>query len=220
MKVQIVKDILSANEQIALENRRLFDGKGIFVLNVMAAPGAGKTSLIERTIGLLRARFRIGVIDGDLASTIDADRIARLGIPAVQINTGGACHLDANMIRSALPKLPPDEIDLLFIENVGNLICPTGFALGEHLKVMISSTPEGDDKPYKYPGMFSAVDVLLLNKVDLLPLLEFDVAYFRRGVEALNPDVAFFPVSCKTGEGVDEWVEWLVAARSKLWPSS
>jgi len=220
LKVQIVKDILSANEQIALENRRLFDGKGIFVLNVMAAPGAGKTSLIERTIGLLRARFRIGVIDGDLASTIDADRIARLGIPAVQINTGGACHLDANMIRSALPKLPPDEIDLLFIENVGNLICPTGFALGEHLKVMISSTPEGDDKPYKYPGMFSAVDVLLLNKVDLLPLLEFDVAYFRRGVEALNPDVAFFPVSCKTGEGVDEWVEWLVAARSKLWPSS
>ena len=220
MKVQIVKDILSANEQIALENRRLFDGKGIFVLNVMAAPGAGKTSLIERTIGLLRARFRIGVIDGDLASTIDADRIARLGIPAVQINTGGACHLDANMIRSALPKLPPDEIDLLFIENVGNLICPTGFALGEHLKVMISSTPEGDDKPYKYPGMFSAVDVLLLNKVDLLPLLEFDVAYFRRGVEALNPDVAFFPVSCKTGEGVNQWVEWLVAARSKLWPSS
>jgi len=220
LKVQIVKDILSANEQIALENRRLFDGKGIFVLNVMAAPGAGKTSLIERTIELLRARFRIGVIDGDLASTIDADRIARLGIPAVQINTGGACHLDANMIRSALPKLPPDEIDLLFIENVGNLICPTGFALGEHLKVMISSTPEGDDKPYKYPGMFSAVDVLLLNKVDLLPLLEFDVAYFRRGVEALNPDVAFFPVSCKTGEGVNQWVEWLVAARSKLWPSS
>jgi len=216
LKVQIVKDILSANEQIALENRRLFDGKGIFVLNVMAAPGAGKTSLIERTIGLLRARFRIGVIDGDLASTIDADRIARLGIPAVQINTGGACHLDANMIRSALPKLPPDEIDLLFIENVGNLICPTGFALGEHLKVMISSTPEGDDKPYKYPGMFSAVNVLLLNKVDLLPLLEFDAAYFRRGVEALNPNVAFFPVSCKTGEGIDEWVEWLVAARIKL----
>ncbi len=216
MRVQIVKDILSANEQIALENQRLFEEQGIFVLNVMAAPGAGKTSLIERTIGLLRDRFRIGVIDGDLASTIDADRIARLGIPAVQINTGGACHLDANMIRSALPKLPPDEIDLLFIENVGNLICPTGFALGEHLKVMISSTPEGDDKPYKYPGMFSAVDVLLLNKVDLLPLLEFDVAYFRRGVEALNPDVAFFPVSCKTGEGVDEWVEWLVAARSKL----
>ena len=210
MRVQVVKDILSANEQIALENRRLFDEKGVFVLNVMAAPGAGKTSLIERTIEALRDRLRIGVIDGDVASTIDADRIARLGIPAVQINTGGACHLDANMVRSALPKLSLDETDLLFIENVGNLICPTGFALGEHLKVMIASTPEGDDKPYKYPGMFTAVDVLVLNKVDLLPLLEFDMDYFRRGVEALNPDVAFFPVSCKTGEGIEEWAEWLL----------
>ena len=210
MKVEIVKDILSANEQIAHENRRLFDEKGIFVLNIMAAPGAGKTSLIEHTIEALRDRLRIGVIDGDVASTIDADRIARLGIPAVQINTGGACHLDANMVRVALPRLPLDETDLLLIENVGNLICPTGFALGEHLKVMIASTPEGDDKPYKYPGMFSVVDVLVLNKVDLLPLLEFDLDYFRRGVKALNPDVAFFPVSCKTGEGVPEWAERIV----------
>ncbi len=210
MKVEIVKNILSANEQIAHENRRLFDEKGIFVLNIMAAPGAGKTSLIERTIEALRDRLRIGMIDGDVASTIDADRIARLGIPAVQINTGGACHLDANMVRVALPRLPLDETDLLLIENVGNLICPTGFALGEHLKVMIASTPEGDDKPYKYPGMFSAVDVLVLNKMDLLPLLEFDMDYFRRGVKALNPDVAFFPVSCKTGEGVPEWAERIV----------
>jgi hydrogenase nickel incorporation protein HypB len=210
LKVEIVKDILSANEQIAQENQRLFDEKDLFVLNIMAAPGAGKTSLIERTIEALRDRLRIGVIDGDVASTIDADRIARLGIPAVQINTGGACHLDANMVRIALPRLSLDETDLLLIENVGNLICPTGFALGEHLKVMIASTPEGDDKPYKYPGMFSAVDVLLLNKVDLLPLLEFDLDYFHRGVEALNPDVAFFPVSCKTGEGVPEWAEWIV----------
>jgi hydrogenase nickel incorporation protein HypB len=161
LKVEIVKDILSANEQIAQENRRLFDEKGLFVLNIMAAPGAGKTSLIERTIEALRDRLRIGVIDGDVASTIDADRIARLGIPAVQINTGGACHLDANMVRVALPRLSLDETDLLLIENVGNLICPTGFALGEHLKVMIASTPEGDDKPYKYPGMFSVVDVLV-----------------------------------------------------------
>jgi hydrogenase nickel incorporation protein HypB len=209
VRVQVVEDILSANEQIALTNRRLFDEKGVFVLNIMAAPGAGKTSLIERTIEALRDRLRIGVIDGDVASTIDADRIARLGIPAVQINTGGACHLDANMVAAALPRLPLDGIDLLLIENVGNLICPTGFALGEYLKVMIASTPEGDDKPYKYPGMFSAVDVLLLNKVDLLPLLEFDLDYFRRGVEALNPDVTFFPVSCKTGEGVSEWTRWL-----------
>jgi len=210
LKVQVVRDILSANEQIALENRRLFDEKGVFVLNIMAAPGAGKTSLIERTIESLCDRLRIGVIEGDVASTIDADRIARLGIPAVQINTGGACHLDANMVRVALPRLSLGQTDLLLIENVGNLICPTGFALGERLKVMISSTPEGDDKPYKYPGMFSAVDALVLNKVDLLPLLEFDLDYFRRGVEALNADVAFFPLSCKTGEGVPEWVEWLV----------
>ncbi|HEY68287.1 MAG: hydrogenase accessory protein HypB [Chloroflexi bacterium] len=210
MKVQIVKDILSANEQIAQENRRLFDEKGVFVLNIMAAPGAGKTSLIERTIEPLRGRLRIGVIEGDVASSIDADRIARLGIPAVQINTGGACHLDANMVCVALPRLPLDETDLLFIENVGNLICPTNFALGEHLKVIVASSPEGDDKPYKYPGMFSVVDVLVLNKVDLLPLLQFDLDYFRRGVEALNPDVAFFPMSCKTGEGVQEWIDWLV----------
>ncbi|MBL7065409.1 MAG: hydrogenase nickel incorporation protein HypB [Anaerolineae bacterium] len=210
MKVEIVKDILSANEQIAQENRRLFDEKGVFVLNVMAAPGAGKTSLIECTIEPLQDRLRIGVIEGDVASTIDADRIARLGIPVVQINTGGTCHLDANMVRVALPRLPLNETDLLLIENVGNLICPTAFALGEHLKVMIASTPEGDDKPYKYPGMFSIVDVLALNKVDLLPLLEFDLDYFHRGVEALNPDVAFFSISCKTGEGVQEWVDWLV----------
>jgi len=210
VKVQIVKDILSANEQIAQENRRLFDEKGVFVLNIMAAPGAGKTSLIECIIESLRGRLRIGMIDGDVASTIDADRIARTGIPAVQINTGGACHLDANMVRVALPRLSLDETDLLLVENVGNLICPTGFALGENLKVMIASTPEGADKPYKYPGMFSVVDVLMLNKVDLLPLLDFDLDYFRRGVKALNPDVAFFPISCKTGEGVQEWVDWLV----------
>jgi hydrogenase nickel incorporation protein HypB len=210
MKVQVVENILSANDQIALENRRLFDEKGVFVLNIMAAPGAGKTSLIECTIEALRDRAHVGMIDGDVASTIDADRVARLGVPAVQIKTGGACHLDANMTAAALPGLPLDEIDLLVIENVGNLICPTGFGLGEHLKVMIASTPEGDDKPYKYPGMFSAVDVLLLNKVDLLPLLEFDMDYFRRGVDVLNPDIAFFPLSCKTKEGVQEWIEWLL----------
>jgi len=213
MKVQVIQNILSANEQIAQENRRLFDARGLLVLNVMASPGAGKTSFIERTIKALRDRLRIGVIEGDIASSIDADRVARLNIPAVQINTGGACHLDANMIRSALPKLPLDETDLLLIENVGNLVCPTDFALGEHLKVLVASTPEGNDKPYKYPSIFSAVDALVLNKVDLLPLLDFDLDNFRRGVEALNPDVAFFPVSCKTGEGIPSWAEWLLAKR-------
>ena len=159
--------------------------------------------------------MRIAVIDGDLASTIDADRIALLGVPAVQINTGGVCHLDANMVRNALARLSLDEIDLLFMENVGNLVCPTGFALGAHLKLMISGAAEGADKPYKYPGMFSAVDVLILNKIDLLPLLDFDMDYFRRGVEALNPNVAFFPLSCRTGEGIDAWVEWLLAERER-----
>jgi len=191
----------------------LLDAKGILSLNVMASPGAGKTRFIERTIGSLQGRLRASVIEGDIASTLDADRIARLNIPAVQINTGGACHLDANMIRSALPKLPLDTTDLLLIENVGNLVCPTDFALGEHLKVLIASTPEGDDKPYKYPGMFSAVDVLVLNKVDLLPLLDFDLDNFGRGVQALNPRAAFFPVSCKTGEGIQAWIEWVLAKR-------
>lgn len=212
MKVPIVENILSANDQIAAENRRLFAQHGVFVLNVMAAPGAGKTSVIERTIEGLGSQVHAAVIEGDLASTIDADRLSRLGIPAVQINTGGVCHLDANMIRRALPELSLDDIDLLFLENVGNLVCPTAFALGEDLRVMISSTAEGDDKPYKYPGMFSAVDVLLLNKMDLLPLLDFDLDYFRRGVEALNPQVGYFTLSCRTGQGVAAWVAWLRAA--------
>ena len=215
MKVSVVENIMGANEQIAVHNRALFDEKSVFAANVMAGPGAGKTSLLERTIEALGDRLRVGVIDGDLASTIDADRIARLGVPAVQINTGGVCHLDANMVRNALARLSLDDIDLLFMENVGNLVCPTGFALGAHLKVMISSTAEGADKPYKYPGMFSAVDVLVLNKIDLLPLLDFDMHYFRRGVEALNPNVAFFPLSCRTGEGIDAWVEWLLAERER-----
>jgi hydrogenase nickel incorporation protein HypB len=213
MQVQVVQNILGANERIAQENRQWFDAKGILVLNVMASPGAGKTSFIERSIGALQGQLRISVIEGDLASTLDADRIARLNTPAVQINTGGACHLDANMIRSALPSLPLDATDLLVIENVGNLVCPTDFALGEHLKVLVASTPEGDDKPYKYPGMFSAVDVLVLNKVDLLPLLDFDLDNFQRGVRALNPRAALFPVSCKTGEGIKAWVEWVLAKR-------
>jgi hydrogenase nickel incorporation protein HypB len=215
VKVSVVENILGANDQIAASNQQLLDEKGILALNVMAGPGGGKTTLIERTIEAVREHVRIAMIDGDLASTIDADRIARLGIPAVQINTGGACHLDASMVRSALAQLALDEIDVLFLENVGNLVCPTGFALGEHLKVMISSAPEGDDKPYKYPGMFSVVDALLLNKVDLLPLLDFDVDYFRRGAEALNPDMAFFALSCKTGEGMDAWIEWLLAERAR-----
>lgn len=211
MKVEIVKNILSANDQIAADNRRVFDEKGILAINLMSSPGAGKTSLILRTIEALQGKLRLGVIEGDIASRIDADKVAAAGVPVVQINTGGACHLDAPMIRQALAAgLPLDDIDLLLIENVGNLICPAEFRLGEHAQVMIASVPEGDDKPYKYPAMFTQVDAIVINKTDLLPYLDFDLAAFRQVVMGLNPDVRIFVVSCKTGEGVQEWAEWLM----------
>lgn len=171
--------------------------------------GAGKTSLITRTVEALREELRIGAVDGDIATTLDADRIAALGVPAVQINTGGACHLDAAMVQSALPRLPLAELDLLIVENVGNLVCPASFQLGTHRSVLIASVPEGDDKPYKYPVMYRGVDVLVLNKMDVLEAFDFDVDYFRRGVEPLNPGLAFFPLSCKTGQGLEAWLDWL-----------
>jgi hydrogenase nickel incorporation protein HypB len=209
MRIPVLENILSANERLAAENQRLLDEKGILVINIMSSPGAGKTSLILRTIEALGEEVRIGVIEGDIASRVDADTIEALGVPVVQINTGGTCHLDANMIRGSLGQLPLDDIDLLFIENVGNLICPTDFALGEGLKVMIPSVPEGDDKPYKYPAMFAAVDAIVVNKMDLLPYLEFDLAAFRKLVTGLNRDVQIFEVSCKTGEGLEDWAGWL-----------
>ena len=208
-EVKVVEKIMGANEQIAAQNRRLLDERGIVTVNLMASPGAGKTSLIMRTIEALRDRLRIGAIEGDTASRVDADRVATAGVPVVQINTGGGCHLDAPMVRYALDRLPLDEIDLLLIENVGNLVCPAGFALGEHVRVLIASVPEGDDKPYKYPGMFSSVDAVVINKTDLLPYLEFDVPAFRRLIAGLNPEARIFEVSCTTGEGVGVWAEWL-----------
>jgi hydrogenase nickel incorporation protein HypB len=209
--VPVIEDILGANARIAQENRQLLDQHGVVAVNVMASPGAGKTSSILRSIEALRGRLRVGVIEGDVAGRVDADKVAETGTPVVQINTGGGCHLDAPQVQSALPQLPLDEIDLLFIENVGNLICPTGFALGEHLKIMIAHVAEGDDKPIKYPGMFAAVDALILNKVDLMPYVDFDLDAFRTAVSALNADAPLFEVSCKTGKGVDAWIEWLVA---------
>jgi hydrogenase nickel incorporation protein HypB len=209
VKIPIVENILSANERLAEENARLLTSKGVTAVNIMASPGAGKTSLIVQTIEALRQRVHIGVIEGDIASRVDADTIEALGIPVVQINTGGTCHLDANMVHGALDQLPLHDLDLLLIENVGNLICPTDFALGEAVKVMIASVPEGDDKPYKYPAMFAAVDALVVNKTDLLPYVEFDLEGFRRLVEGLNPDVRIFDVSCKTGEGIATWTDWL-----------
>ena len=207
--IPVIKDILSANDQVALENRSLFDQSGVFVLNLMASPGAGKTSVILATTDRLNPTIRPGVIEGDLASSIDADTIAARGVPVVQINTGGGCHLDAPMIRTALPTLPLDEIDLLFIENVGNLVCPANFNLGSDLNVVVASVPEGHDKPYKYPGMFAVADVVLLNKADLIDVFEFDVDYFRRGLEMVNADAPLFVLSSRSGEGVDAWVAWL-----------
>lgn len=209
LKVSVVESILSANDRLAASNRERFDQAGVFAINLMASPGAGKTSLILRTIEGLRDELRLAVVDGDIATSIDADRVAETGVPAVQINTGGSCHLDANMLQLALPELALAELDLLIVENVGNLVCPAEFRLGVHRNVLIASVPEGADKPYKYPGMYRGVDAVVLNKIDVLPYFDFDVAYFRRGVEVLNPGLAFFRLSCKTGEGVSEWVDWL-----------
>jgi hydrogenase nickel incorporation protein HypB len=209
MKVTVVKNVLDANERIAAENRRLFDEKKIYVINLMSSPGAGKTSLVEKTITAMKDRWRIAVIEGDIQDTCDADRVAALGIPAVQINTGGACHIDGNMIREALPALDLNRIDLLISENVGNLVCPAEFKIGENAKVMILSTPEGADKPAKYPLMFQESAVMIINKIDLAPYVDFDLEKARRDALALNRNLEIFEVSCKTGQGIENWVQWL-----------
>ena len=209
--IPVVEKITKANDQIASLNRDLLEAKRIFGLNILASPGAGKTSLIERTLPLLAGLLRVGVIEGDLATSIDAERTTAAGARSVQINTGGACHLDASMVRKALEAIPLEEIDLLIVENVGNLICPAGFALGTHLNVLVASIPEGDDKPYKYPTMYRGVDVLVVNKIDLLPYVSFDMERFRTGVETLNEELTTFPVSCRSGEGLEAWTRWLTA---------
>ncbi len=208
-RIPVVERILSANDRLAAENRAVFDQAGVFALNIMASPGAGKTSLIELTIKHLTNQVRVGVIDGDIATSLDADRAAAAGALAVQVNTGGECHLDAVMIQQALPQIELTSIDLLIVENVGNLICPVSFLLGTHKNVLVASIPEGDDKPYKYPSMYRGVDALVINKIDLLPYVPFDMDYFRRGVEILNPGLQTFPLSCRTGEGLERWLEWL-----------
>ena len=209
-RVQVVEKILSANDRLAAENRARLDSAGIFALNFMASPGAGKTSLIENTIIRLPEKLRLAVVDGDIATSLDADRAAAAGAVAVQINTGGECHLDAVMVHGALEQLDLSKIDLLIVENVGNLVCPASFQLGTHTSVLIASIPEGDDKPYKYPAMYQGVDALVINKIDLLPYVPFDMDYFRRGVEVLNPGLVTFPLSCRTGEGLDTWTDWLL----------
>ena len=209
-RVPVVEKIMSANDRIASQNRARLDNARIYSMNLMASPGGGKTSLIELTIKNLAERLRLAVIDGDVATSIDADRAASAGAVAVQINTGGECHLDAVMLQIALRQVELDEIDLLIVENVGNLICPASFKLGTHKNVLISSIPEGDDKPYKYPGMYRGVDALVINKIDLLPYVPFDMDYFRRGVEVLNPGLITFPLSCSTQEGLDSWISWVL----------
>jgi hydrogenase nickel incorporation protein HypB len=222
-RIPVVEKILSANDRLAAENREIFDRAGIFALNFMASPGAGKTSLIECTVqGLLAypSSIRLAVIDGDIATSLDADRAAAAGAVAVQINTGGQCHLDAVMLHEALPQLNLNEIDLLIVENVGNLICPASFQLGTHKSVLVASIPEGDDKPYKYPGMYRGVDALVINKIDLVPYVPFRMDYFRTGVEILNPGLITFPLSCKTGEGLDAWLSWVADAWKNTKPRS
>lgn len=209
-RISIVENILSANDRLAEENRKRLDEAGLFSINLMASPGAGKTSLIEHTVKRLSRQLHLGVIDGDIATSIDADRAEAAGAKAVQINTGGECHLDAVMLQGALAQLDLSQLDLLLVENVGNLVCPASFRLGTHKSVLIASVPEGDDKPYKYPGMYRGVDALIVNKIDLLPYVDFDMSYFQRGVEALNPGLITFPMSCRSGEGVDQWLEWVV----------
>ena len=201
-KIQIVENILSANDRIAEENLEFLNARNILAVNIMASPGAGKTSVILQTIKSLSPEIKIAVIEGDTAPvTIDADKVSNLGIPVTQINTGGNCHLDAMMVRKGLQSLELDQTDLVIIENVGNLVCPASFKLGTHISLVIASVPEGDDKPYKYPGIYRGIDCLILNKTDLLPYIDFDQAYFLKGIEVLNPGIPVFPVSCTTLDG-------------------
>lgn len=214
MKVKVVTRILEANDRIAEENRSRFRSAGVYVVNLMGAPGAGKTTLLERTIRALKPHLKIGVIEGDIVGSDDAERIGALGVPVVQINTGGACHLDANMISEVLGELPLDELDMLIIENVGNLVCPAEFKVGEDMKMMVLSIAEGHDKPLKYPLMFRESSALVLNKVDLLPYMNTDMNKVRNDSLALNPKLRIFEVSCATGAGIDQWAQWLRGLRS------
>jgi len=209
-RITVIENIFSANDQIAEKNRELLTQSRLFSINLMASPGAGKTSLIEQTVKSLSGQYRLAVIDGDIATNLDAERAAAAGALAVQINTGGECHLDALMVQNALNSLPLPSLDFLIVENVGNLVCPASFKLGVHKNVLIASIPEGDDKPYKYPGMFQSVDVMVINKIDLLPYIPFRMDYFLKGVEILNPGIQVFQLSCTSREGLESWLNWIV----------
>jgi hydrogenase nickel incorporation protein HypB len=214
--LNVKEDILGANEEKAQSNRELLDKHNNLLINMMSSPGAGKTSLIMQTINRYKDKIHLAVIEGDIASTIDADKINKQDVPAIQINTGGACHLDANMIEKALNQLALDQTDMVFIENVGNLVCPAEFALGAHKNIMLLSVPEGDDKPHKYPLMFTETDLVLINKIDVLPYFDFDLKKFSDAVNGLNPAGKILPISSKTGEGLEHWFSWLEEALETL----
>jgi hydrogenase nickel incorporation protein HypB len=213
-KVRVVEDALDANNTIARANREDFDRHGVTVINLMSAPGAGKTTLLERTLAEPLEDVRVGVLEGDVQGSFDADRLASLHVPVVQLNTGsgfgGECHLDANMVRSALPALPLHDIDLLVVENVGNLVCPAEFRVGEDVRAMVCSVTEGEDKPMKYPLMFRACELVVINKLDLLTHLEFDLDKFLYHLDQVHPGVERILVSARTGEGVEAWRDWLL----------
>ena len=214
-RIRVVQDVLDANTTSARANRQDFDRAGVSVVNFMSSPGSGKTALLEKVVPLLEERLGIGVLEGDVQGQLDADRLARFHLAISQINTdpgfGGECHLDANMVRSALPSLPLEQLDLLIVENVGNLVCPAEFRIGEDVRVMVASVTEGEDKPLKYPLMFRTADLVLINKIDLLPHLDFDLKKLERALDAVHPGVQRMYVSARTGQGIPEWAEWLFA---------
>lgn len=215
MEIKVMKNIMHANSKIADENRDYFKSKGIIAVNIMASPGSGKTSTILKLIDAFGDKANVAVVEGDIASSIDAEKIDKLGNPVVQINTGGGCHLDANMIKSAVESLDLKVGTFLFIENVGNLVCPSSFDLGEGIKMVIASVPEGHDKPYKYTSMFEAADLVVLNKMDLMPYIDFDKESFYKGVKALNENAEIIEISCKTGEGIDKLEKWMLSLPRK-----
>jgi hydrogenase nickel incorporation protein HypB len=213
--ITIERKVLEKNDELARQNRELLKRHDIFSINLVSSPGAGKTSLVERTLERLARRLRIQVVEGDVQTDLDAQRVARYHVPVVQLVTQGGCHLEAKLVQDALGRLPLEEADLLVIENVGNLVCPAGFDLGEDLKVVLLSVTEGDDKPLKYPAMFRNAKVLIVNKTDLLPYVNCDVAALERNALSINPELRIFETSCTSGEGMDAWCEWLVQRAGK-----
>ena len=211
MEIKVLSNILKANEAIAEENRQLFSENGLLVLNIISSPGSGKTSILEKTIESLTSDIQLGIIEGDVQTSKDAERINALGVPVVQINTQGGCHLDANMIKMTLADLPLGKLDCLIIENVGNLVCPANYQLGENMKVVVLSVTEGDDKPIKYPTIFRESKILIINKVDLLGFTNFDLATAKEYALQINPDLKIFEVSCRNGQGIEGWTSWLAS---------